>query len=786
MLAAWVLFPLVLTLLAVGCGLLLERAAGVRLPGAVVPAAGLAVIVVATHFTTLSDATAELSVPIVVALAVLGIALSFPWQRGPIDWWAVAAGGSVLAVYAAPIVLSGESTFAGYIKLDDTATWLALTDRIMEHGRDLGGLSPSSYEATLAFNLPGGYPIGAFLPLGVGRTLTGQDGAWVFQPYMALLAAMLATTFYALVAPILGSRALRALAAFVASQAALLFGYYLWGGVKEVAAAWTLGLIAAVAPPATVPDGAARSVLPLAVAGAATLAVLSFGGAVWLGPLLLAALVLTLRACGAPFAARRAIAFLLAGTVLALPSLLKAEQFLSPNSGTLTSGTDLGNLIKPLDWLQFFGIWPTGDFRIEPESITATHLLIAVVAAAALLGLVVAWRRRADGFLIYMCGATAGCFFVVLLGSPWVDAKALATASPAFVLAGIAAGGTVIESGRRIEGLLIVAVITGGVLWSNALAYKDVTLAPRDRLAELQDIGERYAGQGPALMTEYEPYGVRHFLRRLDPEGASELRRRVVPLRSGRPLDKLEVADIDQFQLTGLMVYRTLVLRTSPVESRPPSPFRLVRQGRYYDVWQRSDAPSGVVEHLPLGDALHATAPVRCRDVLRLAREAGRGGRLAAAVRGSEPIVVDLPSATRPAAWQPVPTVSGAVSPASAGSAEALVHVPSTAEYGIWVGGAFRRELTVRIDGKEVSSRRHELSHSGQYEPLGRTLMTAGVHRITLHYGEADLHPGSGDPPFYLGPVVLAGPDQSSVRHVNARNARSLCGQRFDWLEALR
>ena len=276
--------------------------------------------------------------------------------------------------------------------------------------------------------------------------------------------------------------------------------------------------------------------------------------------------------------------------------------------------------------MQFFGIWPAGDFRSGPESLITTHLLIAVVVAAALLGIVLAWRRGANGLLIYMCGATLGCFVIVSFGSPWVDAKALATASPAFVLAGLAASGAVIESGRRIEGLLVVVAITGGVLWSNALAYQDVTLAPRDRFAELEQIGDRFAGQGPALMTEYEPYGVRHFLRRLDPEGASELRRRLVPLRNGESLEKLQPADIDEFQLGGLMVYRTLVLRTSPVESRPPSPFKLVRQYRFYDVWQRPDATSGVIEHLPLGDALHPTSIARCRDVRRLAREAGPAG----------------------------------------------------------------------------------------------------------------------------------------------------------------
>jgi hypothetical protein len=786
MLVPWVLFPLVLALVSFGCGLLLERVAGVRLPGPIVPAAGFALVVVAVHFTTLSDSTAELSVPLVVALAVAGAALSRPWRTRTLDGWATAAAVGVFAAFAAPVVLSGDPTFAGYIKLDDTATWLAITDRVMEHGRDLGGLPQSTYEATLAFNLPNGYPIGAFFGLGVGHSLTGKDSAWLFQPYMAFLAALLATTLYVLATPVLRSRPLRAFAAFVSSQAALLFAYTLWGGVKEIAAACLIGLVAATAPLAIDSTRAARAVLPLAVASAATLAVLSFGGAIWLAPLLLLTLVLTARTHGAAPAGRRAVAFLAAGALLALPSLLKAKQFLDPNSGTLTNTTDLGNLAKPLDWLQFFGIWPTGDFRFAPHSIDATHLLIGVVVAAGLLGLVLAWRRRASGFLIYMCGGTVGCFVVVAFGSPWIDAKALATASPVFVLAGMMAGGAVFQSKRRIEGVLIVATIAGGVLWSNALAYRDVSLAPHDRLAELEDIGQRFAGQGPALMTDYEPYGVRHFLRRLDPEGASELRRRFVLLRNGSTLQKLQVTDIDRFMLTSLMAYRTLVLRTSPLESRPPLPFRLMRQYRYYDVWQRPEGPSPVAEHLPLGDDLHPSAQARCADVLRLAREAGPRGRLAVAARTSDPIVIDLPSATRPAAWPATPGVAGAVTPGTPGSVETLVHVPGTARYGIWVGGAFRRELEVLVDGKVVSTQRHELSHSGQYIPLGETGLTLGVHRVALRYGDEDLHPGSGDPPFYLGPLVLATPGGSSVRFVKPRAARSLCDGRFDWIEALR
>ena len=86
---AWVLFPLVLLALCVGCGLALERLVAIPLPGALLPAIGFAVIVVVAQVPTLWDATAGLTVPIVVALAIAGFALSWGRWRRP-EPWAVA------------------------------------------------------------------------------------------------------------------------------------------------------------------------------------------------------------------------------------------------------------------------------------------------------------------------------------------------------------------------------------------------------------------------------------------------------------------------------------------------------------------------------------------------------------------------------------------------------------------------------------------------------------------------------------------------------------------------
>ena len=289
----WLAFPVVLGLVCFGCGLLLEEVTRRRLPVLLLMPMGFAFVIVVVQLATISDATAELGLPAVVAAAAAGFGLSYPWGR--IDPWAVLAPLLAYAVYAAPVVLSGDPTFTGYIKLDDTATWFALTDRVMEHGRSLDGLAPSSYEATLAFNLADGYPIGAFLPLGVGRALVGRDVAWVFQPYLAFAAAMLASALYVLAGTVLRAGPVRMVAAVVAAQPALLFGYVLWGGIKEIVGAALIALLATLVALALAEEEGPRDrdLVLIAVTCGAVIAVLSASGGLWLLGILVPASVLS-------------------------------------------------------------------------------------------------------------------------------------------------------------------------------------------------------------------------------------------------------------------------------------------------------------------------------------------------------------------------------------------------------------------------------------------------------------------------------------------------------------
>ena len=234
------------------------------------------------------------------------------------------------------------------------------------------------------------------------------------------------------------------------------------------------------------------------------------------------------------------------------------------------------------------------------------------------------------------------------------------------------------------------------MVWSNVLQYHDVWLGPREQLAELSDIGERFAGDGPALQTEYQPYGVRHFLRKLDAEGASELRVRPVLLRDGRQLEKGGYANLDEFADADIRVYRTrcCAARRPRAVPRPTTGSRGTATGTTCGSGRDVPSPSPWRSTCRSARCAAGRRP-DCADVVRLAAVAGDGGRLAAVVR------------------PPVVTADVARVTGRAETVEAHVSVPRRGRYGIWLGGSFRDGLEVRVDGRVVGRHRHLLQNEG-------------------------------------------------------------------------
>jgi hypothetical protein len=267
------------------------------------------------------------------------------------------------------------------------------------------------------------------------------------------------------------------------------------------------------------------------------------------------------------------------------------------------------------------------------------------------------------------------------------------------------------------------------------LAYHGVNLAPRAQLAELERIGHRFAGQGPALMTEYQPYGVRHFLRAVDAEGASELRRRQIPLRSGAMLEKGAYADLAEFQQSAVGIYRTLILRRSPLASRPPTIYQLVWRGRFYDVWRRT--------HESVGAGARRCDASRALSSLSRSRS------------GSAETVLALSRVDHPATW-PAAADGQLVYPTGPGVVRAQIGLSATGRYSVWIGGSFRNRLVALVDGREIGAQTDQLNNSGQYTRLGTATLAAGVHDVELRYSRSVFRPGSGGPEYGFGPLAVS------------------------------
>jgi hypothetical protein len=374
-----------------------------------------------------------------------------------------------------------------------------------------------------------------------------------------------------------------------------------------------------------------------------------------------------------------------------------AFKFIGPAGDNLTSGTEVGRLTHgPLSFAQSFGIWPAGDFRLDPQVKGLAYLLIVIVAAAGVTGVVWAVRRRAWGPLAYVGTTVLGSLALVSFGTPWMDAKAYAIASPALLLAGMLGAAWLLEIGQREAAAAVAAAIAIGVIWSNVLAYLHVPLAPRDRLAELDRIGDRFAGHGPTLINEDDPFAILHFSRKASGYGPSygpHLNRR---LDTKRPIAPMTYTDLDLFVNRDLLYYRTLVLRHSPTASRPPSTYKLASKGRYYDVWQRSAGPQQrIVTHFPLGNAYQPSVTPRCSDVEKLARLA-KGGRLVA-VRRSSPTLVALSQVPHGNSWEKDVRDPTVLTPHGPGSLEFDFLVRPAGRYEISLLGSFQPRLRVWV-----------------------------------------------------------------------------------------
>lgn len=776
MLVDWLLFPLVMLGVCVGCGLIVERIAGWQMWGGLLPTTGLVLVIVVATLSTAHSTTAPWTTPLVLLLAVAGYASSrrrlASFRPEP---WPLAISLALFSVYAAPVVLSGSAGFAGYFVDNDAAFHFALIDQLLARGHDVSGLPTSVYSYIVNNYLSTSYPIGADVAVGAIRPLVGQDIAWVYQPYLAVILTFGGVALYELLRDAVKSRSLRAVIAFIAAQAGLVYAFYLETSIKELAITTIITLMVVLLFATWRERLRVRTLVPVVLTAVAALDVLQLAAIPWIGvPLAVFGVAAVWRARHAlrvPSRWHVAVLASVTAVVVALliPVVEEASTFLSVGSGVLT-GSSLGNLPGPLPKWEMLGIWPVGDFRTPVIShYRVIYALIGVAVVSGVLGITWMIRRRRLAPLLMVAGNGIATAYLLSRGNAYASAKVMMIFSLTAVLAAMLGAAALYDGSRRIEGWALAAVLAGGVLWTNVLAFENASIAPRQRFDELAAIGSRFSGQGPALYNLADEFAV-HFLRSEAPadpaDGPFDPRLGLpprTPAQARLPWDPNDLAP------SFLQSFRLLVLGNAPITSRPPADYKLVFQGRYYTVWKKTTSPQ-VLTHIPISSGLDP-GDVGCRTIRKVAEEAARERALIAYVP-RPPIAMLNPAKA---------TVQ------RSGLLTGLVLIQQSGRYDVWLSGSFSQRFVVWVARQRVGSVPLDIGPPGQYVRVGQVSLSRGEVPVLMARPQSSLTPGENASTALLGPLVLVrSGTPPPVKEIAPDRALSLCGRQLEWLDVVR
>ena len=636
-----------------------------------------------------------------------------------------------------------------------------------------------------------GYPTGGHAVLASVGWLSGQDLLWLSTPFQAaeLGIAALVLAFLAQRAGL--TRPAAALAGWIAAVPALVYGYALQGSIKEITLLPLLmGMGALVLLARAHARSGARAALPFALVAAAAMAAIGIAATPWVVLFALAALAFAipilslkgLRALGGT-----AVTLGGAAAVLSLPTIGPLSQTLALARSLQNSNPDAvadpGNLLRPLFVIQGLGVWLGPSHRFGPDHIYETYALIGIVCACAVLGLVWITRRRAYGLLAFVAISVAVWAELTHRGTTWTNAKVLMLLSPVvMVVAMVGALGGV--GRRRVEAVLLAATLAVGVLYSDALQFRASGLAPTQRFLELRSIGQRFAGQGPTLATDFDEYAL-YLLRSMNVSepGLADRGRVSLNLTDGSVPVYGRSYDIDLINAAGVQRFPMILTRRSPLWSRPPSNYALAWGGRFYDVWRRVGAPPRL--HIEIGATGQPTSHLPCTELRQLARRAVRErGRLVYAERPSN-VVVDLVAAKHsPKAILIWPGGIPEFLYQGQARVETSIDAPHGGAFEFWLIGAVDQPLHVSIDGHQVAAPRQEAGGDGNAISLGTIHLTRGSHDLQLVREGGGFTPGAdaGAAVFgvYLEPLAA---EHETVASIAPRDWHSLCGRQLDWIE---
>lgn len=804
-LLAWLLTPLLLCALSLGCGLLVasiaERtgAPGAEpFPAVLVVPTGFALVVVLASLLTNWELTAPLTGVGPLLVAVVGLVIGrqrlrrgFVQVRSAV--WPLVAAVVPAGAVAAPVVLTLKPGMSGYGKITDLGHQISFIEYLRTSGRAPMHQTMSSFDEVIA-KLIGSYPGGTQSVVATMADLAHINVAWAYQPVLAYVAAMLGLALYAVLGRAIASAPLRAIAAGVAAQPTILYAYTLAAGIKELSGAAAIVLVAAIF--ASRRPGNWSVVVPGAIAIGSAYSIFSVTILPWIGVIFLVLAIWEL--LGEPrdrlqTVGRWAGAWALAAVITA-PAVADGVELYKASGSEGPQG--LGNLAAPVPSWSAVGPWITADHRFPLSkygSPTATYILIGVALALAVVGVVHAVRTRDRGVVALTAAGAVALAYILRNSGVWVQLKAFCMTAPITLSLAFAGAAWIVRRFRAralvaVVGLGAACAVGVGVLYGNALQYHNTPLLPYDRMTELEDLDTRFAGQGPALLPNFDDLA-EYFMR--DSRGSGLIdpwRSRMVYNRTATP-GLQTVRDTDEYDQRFLQEFPLIIRRRDPTISRPPSDYRRVAVTRWYEVWKRVGDPRQIEAHFPLKARPGERTRRFCERVQASVDKAGDGARIAYARPPDVAAMVALPRAVPPF-WGRVGDDLLAGTP---GRLAQDFGIPNSGTYRVWMRGSVGRKVEIAIDGRKVGALRWRESYPGQYEPVTTMRLTRGTHHIEIVRGGGNLLPGTGNDASgfttIIGPVVFDPTFQhETIRTAPASALADLCRSdvRLDWLEVLR
>jgi hypothetical protein len=373
----------------------------------------------------------------------------------------------------------------------------------------------------------------------------------------------------------------------------------------------------------------------------------------------------------------------------------------------------------------------------------------------------------------------------------------------------------------RPAALLLALALAGGVAVSDALQYHGSNLAPTARYDELASIDSRFAGRGPALFIAYDEYAL-YELRDLDVGGPGFM----FPPRAIAQAEG-ESADLDRISPAALRSYPLILTRRDPSAARPPSAYRLLWEGTYYQVWGRSPGAPAALAHVglssapagglaggrangrtggqasgiaggiaggfaggragELADGRTGGLPIPCSRVAGLARLAESHRARLISASPPEIVGIDVARASHPA-WAYTRLGLLMTRPGRLTSTFVLGHA---GRWDLWLQGEIMPPIGVQVDGRQLASISGQLTgvatDPDTMAPL-RVSLAAGPHRLTIARGHSNpLAPGSGGSAIldsiFLTP--LGSNSQPKLHITPTAQWHSLCGARLEWIEVV-